>query len=332
MHEATIRRESAKAVTKTNVTRESSIGTAHGFGGAGRVNASIDGTILISIGSTGMRFPFRLSGGVAMLFAVLSGAAVAQPQSSPATIGDRAPLLAAAFDAFLASQGRWACIETHASIGSDGQRHGESILRIDPSQPYAQQIVPLKLNGQAPTEKQIKDWAAHNEAIARQRSENAIPQNSAEQKEDYHLRIANKDVSPLLDRATVIAEDDASVTYAVPMRLAKQANGPLFDTYQLTARVSKVQQQFEHVTLRQQKPYKIGAGTYSGGLIEIDFARPDPRFPAVPVKRTFIQTNKPLFGGPHHWHDVIERTDLRHVMPYDERFGVKIGKLRTLEL
>jgi hypothetical protein len=67
-------------------------------------------------------------------------------------------------------------------------------------------------------------------------------------------------------------------------------------------------------------------------VIEIDFARPDTRFPAAPVKRTLVQTNKPLFGKPHQMHEVIERTYLRRVTPYEERFGVKIGQLRTLEL
>lgn len=266
-----------------------------------------------------------------MLLAACPKGAAAESQPSAATVTGRPPLLAAAFDAFLASQGQWAYIEMHAGIGSDGQRHGESILRIDPSQPYAQQIVPLKLNGQTPTEKQIKDWAARNEEIAQRRNENANPKNTLQENEEYHLRVGNQDVTPLLDRATEVAEDNASVTYAVPMRLAGRADAPLFDTYRLTARVNKQQQQFEHVTLRQQKSYKIGAGTYSDGLIEIDFARPDARFSAAPVKRTFIQTNKPLFGRPHQWHEVIERTDLRHVTPYEERFGVKIGPLRTLE-
>jgi hypothetical protein len=29
--------------------------------------------------------------------------------------------------------------------------------------------------------------------------------------------------------------------------------------------------------------------------------------------------------------DVAVRTDLRHVTPYDERFGVKIGPMRTID-
>lgn len=279
-----------------------------------------------------MRFPIRLLGGVTLLFAAWSGPVSAQVSSSAITPDGRPPLLAAAFDAFLASQGRWAYLETHAGIDRDGQRRNESILRIDPSQPYAQQVVPVKVNGQAATEKQIKDWAAHNDAIARQRTEKAISENTAAEKEEYRLHVGNKEVTPLLDRAKVVAEDNVTVTYEVPMRVAGRADAPLFDTYRLTARVSKVQRQFEHVTLRQLKSYKIVAGTYSDGLIEIDFAQPDPRFPAVPVTRTFSQTNKPLFGKPNHWHDVTECTELRHVTPYDERFGVKVGPLRILEL
>ncbi|MFT3867579.1 MAG: hypothetical protein QM715_03670 [Nibricoccus sp.] len=278
-----------------------------------------------------MRLPLKLLGKLVVLLAGCSGIAIAKVQTPTAVATEQPSLLAAAFDAFLASQGRWAYVETHTSIGSNGKRTSESVLRIDPSLPYAQQTVPLKLNGQPPTEKQLKDWAAHNEEVARRRSENANRQSSPENKEEFRLRVGKDDVTPLLDRASIIAEDNATVTYLVPMRLVGRVDAPLFETFQLTARVNKQQQQFEHATLRQQKPYKIAAGTYSDGVIEIEFAQPDAQFPATPTKRTLIQTNKPLFGKAHSMHEVIERTDFRHVTPYDERFGVKFGTLRTLQ-
>lgn len=42
-------------------------------------------------------------------------------------------------------------------------------------------------------------------------------------------------------------------------------------------------------------------------------------------------TDKPLFGGPFRSRNVRERSDHRHVTPYEERFGVKIGPVRTIE-
>jgi hypothetical protein len=41
---------------------------------------------------------------------------------------------------------------------------------------------------------------------------------------------------------------------------------------------------------------------------------------------------KVLFGKEHIRHSESVRTELERVTPYDERFGVKIGPTRTLEL
>jgi hypothetical protein len=38
-----------------------------------------------------------------------------------------------------------------------------------------------------------------------------------------------------------------------------------------------------------------------------------------------------LFGKEHIIHSEMVRTELRHVTPYDERFGVKMGATRTIE-
>ena len=129
----------------------------------------------------------------------------------------------------------------------------------------------------------------------------------------------------------MVAEDENGVTYEVPMRKAGGPDEALFDKFQLTARVSKRRPQFERVTIRQRSPTRAGFGKFSEGLIEIEFGSPDPRFPAVPVKISSQTTNKPLFGKPSTLQDVAVRTDLKHVTPYDERFGVKIGPMRMIE-
>ena len=106
---------------------------------------------------------------------------------------------------------------------------------------------------------------------------------------------------------------------------------PRYEKYRLTARVSKRLHQFEQATLRQREPFHIMAAKYSDGLNQIEFGSPDARFPTVQVKTTAQITNKPLFGPAVRSQNVIERTELKHVTPYDERFGVKIGPLRTVE-
>ena len=67
-------------------------------------------------------------------------------------------------------------------------------------------------------------------------------------------------------------------------------------------------------------------------VIEIEFGSPDPRYPSLPMKISQQATIKILFGKPQTVHDESLRTDVKHVTPYDERFGVKIGTMRTIEL
>lgn len=241
-------------------------------------------------------------------------------------------LLGASFNAFIEHQGRWAYTETHSGLDAGGKVKEETIVRVDPSQPYAQQRVPIKLSGQTPSEKQLKDWAERSEQMAKRRQlEAASAPLGALEAEEFRLHIFNDIVVPELSRATVLAEDDTAVTYDVPMHKVGDTVAKPFDAFQLTARVSKRQRQFERVTIRQRVMVRVGGGKNSDGLIEIEFGSPDPRYPAMPVKNTSRITNKPLFGKANTRANTATRTDLKYVTPYDERFGVKIGPLRTIQ-
>ena len=244
----------------------------------------------------------------------------------------RPPLLDAAFNSFLEHQGRWAYTETHSGVSADGTPTAETIIRVDPSQPYSQQRVPIKLSGKTPSEKQLKEWAERSEQESKRRqSEGPSAPLGSLGAEEFHLQIFGNLVVPELDRATVLAEDDIAVTYDVPMHKVGDTVSKPFDVFQLTARVNKEQRQFERVTIRQRVMVRVGGGKNSDGLTEIEFASPDPRYPAVPVKSTSRSTNKPLFGKANTRGNNAVRTDLKHVTPYDERFGVKIGPMRTIQ-
>jgi hypothetical protein len=269
-----------------------------------------------------------------MFLILLATSSVSFAAEAPATApgSGRPPLLNAAFNAFLEHQGRWAYTETHSGSGSGGKPKAESIVRVDPSQPYAQQRVPIKLSGQPPSEKQLKEWAEHYEQEAKRRLGNApsaTPMVPGE--EGFHLQILNQLVVPELEHATVLAEDDTAATYDVPMHKAGDTDARRFDAFQLTVRVNKQLQQFDHATIRQGATVRVAAGKYSDGLTEIEFATPDPHYPPLPVKHFSRTTNKPLFGPGLTMEDVAVRTELRHVTPYDERFGVKIGPIRTIQ-
>ncbi|HEY4247812.1 MAG TPA: hypothetical protein VGM64_13220 [Lacunisphaera sp.] len=243
----------------------------------------------------------------------------------------RPPLLAAAVQTFLDGQQRWAYEETFSSMKSDGSVAEETVVRIDPSQPYPQQRVPVKIRGQPPTEKQLRDWAKASEAIAQRRLKLRETQAVAGRDQNYRLQLTNRAVNALFDEARVIAEDGSTVTYEIPLRELGVPDAALVDDHQLIVRVNRERRVFEHATIRQTKMVRIAAGKYSDGLVEAEFAKTDAPYPAVPVQLTLTKTNKPLFGPSHTTTDRIERRDFNRVTPYDERLNVKLGPLQLLD-
>lgn len=269
-----------------------------------------------------------------MLLGSLSELSAMAGEAETSAAPGRPPLLDAAFKAFLQGQDRWAFTETHSGTGFDGEPAGETIVRIDPSLPYGEQFTPVKLRGKSPSEKQRKEWAQRGEHAARRRHERAAQEQEGDgRKDDVHLQIQNQRVTPELDRAVAIAEDDATVTYEVPMRKEGGREAELFDTFQLAARVSKARREFERVTIRQRSPMRVKLiAKLTEGIIDIEFGSPDPQLPAVPMKVSAQMDIRVLFGRKRTVQDVGVRTDFRRVTPYDERFNVKIGPVRTIEL
>jgi hypothetical protein len=241
------------------------------------------------------------------------------------------PLLEAAFQAFLDGQQRWSYVETGGNVKADGSISAKSVIRNDPSMPYARQSVPLLINGQEPTEKQLRDWAANCEKQAQRRLKAVEALTAAARDQGFRLRLLNREVRSLLEEATAIAEDETSITYEIPMQELGGPEAPRVADHRLTARVGRATRQFEHVTIHQTKMVRIAAGKYYDGLTEVDFARPDPNYASVPIRITFTVTNKPLVGAGHTSMRLVERKDFRRVTPYDERFNVKLGPLNLLE-
>jgi hypothetical protein len=245
----------------------------------------------------------------------------------------RPPLLNDAFTAFLEQQGRWAFTESHSGVGLSGKPSGATIERVDPSLPYAKQFTPIKITGNLPTEKQLKQAAQKGEKAATRVQHQVEEQRTHPDSDDFHLVLHDRKVTPQLELARVLAEDDTSITYEVPMRTGAGSTDAFFDKFQLTARVNKQRHEFERATLRQRSPMRVKLiFKVTAGLIEIEFGSPDARYPSVPVKFSSKATVNILFGRARELHDEGVRAELKHVTPYDERFGVKVGPMRTIEL
>lgn len=269
----------------------------------------------------------RRAMGFIMLVGWLTGVAA---ETGPAA--GRNAFLDRAFNAFLEHQGRWAYTETRYGAGPEGKAaEAQTVVRVDPSQPYPKQFTPLQVQGKPPTPKQIAEWETYAEKTAKRRIEATVSGSPvASARDSFYLQLPGQKVKPLLDEAVVSAETEACITYRLPLRKWGETEGR-FEQFELEVCVSKQRPDFERVTIRQLAPLRAGAGKYWGGLTEIEFAVADPQYPAVPVKLTTATTNKPLFGKERERGNVSLRSDLRHVTPYEERLQVKLGPLRVIE-
>jgi len=276
-----------------------------------------------------------VSGVVAIAFGEAPSADVVQAATGrPALLND-------AFNALVEDQWRWAYTETLIGV-NDGKPVGETSARVNPSVTYAAQRIPLKIRGKPPTEKQLKRAADDGERAARRRHEEqekvpAVPvdkeKSEMRRADEVQLWINGQRITPEVDHATVLKEDATSVTYEVPMHAEGKGDAnSIFDRFELTARVNRASHQFEHATIRQRAPMRVKLiAKVTDSLIDFEFSTPDPLHPAVLTRAIAEGHVRILFGKEHIIHSEMVRTELKHVTPYDERFGVKMGPTRTIE-
>jgi hypothetical protein len=261
-----------------------------------------------------------------LLFACLLPAQDAAPAGAEAPVP---PPLLDALTKLSQDFDRWAYTETRTSTDPKGKPKGETILRFDPSKPYGEQYTPLKIDGQPPTEKQLKEYQKRGEKrgqrLERDEAEGKTPSN-----EVGRFRI-NGDNAPIdLARATVVSETATSVTYNVPLRRDEKTTLPV-EKFELLARVNKERHAFENIAMRLRDSFRMKLVVkVQSGDANIDFTVVDPKF--VPVMSSISGEASASvmfmkFGGAF----ALKRTEFQRVKPYSEKFGVKIGPMKALD-
>ena len=239
------------------------------------------------------------------------------------------PLLLDALTKLSEDFDHWAYTETRASTNPSGIPKGETIVRFDPSKPYAEQYTPLKIDGQPPTERQLKNYQTRGERRGdRLMRDEAAGKTPGPDLPRLHLGSDNSAID--LEHATIASEADTIVTFNVPLR--KDAYGTLpVEKLELLARVNKERRAFENVSLRVRESFRVKLLVkVKGGAASVDFGVVDPKFVPVMTSMAGEGTATVLFlkfGGSFD----VKRTDFRRVKPYSERFGVKIGPLKALD-
>ena len=239
------------------------------------------------------------------------------------------PLLLDALTKLSQDFDRWAYTETRVSTDPRGKPKGETIVRFDPSKPYAEQYMPLKIDGQPPTERQVSNYQKRGE----RRGDRLIREEAAGKSPGPDLprfRFEGDNTAIDLGHATIVSETQTSVTFNVPLRNDGRGTLPV-EKLELLARVNKEQRAFENVSLRVREAFRVKLLLkVKGGTANVDFAVVDPKFMPVVTSVAGEGAASILFfqfGGSFE----LKRTDIRRVKPYSERFGVKIGPLKALD-
>ena len=269
--------------------------------------------------------------GSAIFFLLFLLAGRAAAGLAPAAAGPEGvpPLLYAALAKVARNFDRWAFTETRNNTDEHGVPRPETVVRFDPSRPYAEQYQPLKIDGKPPTARQLKDFRRRGEKrgerLAREEAEGKIPGS-----QPPRFSISGSTATVDLVHAAVVSETPDSVTYEVPLKNDGHGTLPV-EKFQLFARVNRQQGVFENVALRVRSAFRVKLVVkVKSGEASIDFGRVDPQHDPVPVEFTGDATATVLFmkfGGSFE----VKRTDFQRVKPYGERFGVKIGPLKALD-
>jgi hypothetical protein len=261
---------------------------------------------------------------VTLALAICSLANVTMGETAPAsasrlaTDDERALLVEAVTDAS-ADFPRWAYTETTVKTTLSGKPRGETIVRYDPSKPYAEQWTPLKVDGHAPTARDLEKYRRRGEE-ARRRDEQ--PDAPSRHKSFGEL---------ILPAEARVAEESAgSIVFELPLRKDGNNRFPA-EKFIAFARIDRASRALTSVSVRLRESFHLKVvAKVKSGEVNVEFATIDPKYgPALTALRGDA-TGSVLFVNVGGWVDT-KRTDIQHVTPYAERFGVQIGELKALD-
>ena len=222
----------------------------------------------------------------------------------------------------------WAYTETTVSKFSKNGDKGATVVRVDPSKPYAEQFVPLQIDGKPPTAKQLKKYRERGEKHGEQLAKAEAP--AADPAAPAPKTGKEKSLKLDLEHPLVISSDGENCIYRVP--LVDHGTGVPPEKIEVSVVVHKASRQVRHAAMRVLESFRVKVvAKIKEGEASIDFAVVDPRFGPVMtavngtfgVSLVFVPVNA-VFQS--------KRTDWQRVKPYNERFGVKIGPLKALDL
>lgn len=261
-----------------------------------------------------------LLGGVAPADAAGAAPAVVAPvatKTRTATEGEIA-LLTETLEKTARDMRRWAYTESQVFKDEKGKVKTDTVVRYDPSKPYAEQYTPLSIGGKPPTAKDLEKYRKQGER--------------AEKRDRNPSEDRRKSLGEVLDlaHARVASETPQTLVFDVPLKKEGNDRFPP-EKFGVLIRINRGARALEHIAVSLRGSFrsklvvrvKAGEGT-------LDFTVADPKYPATLTAIKGGAAASILFvsvGG----HLELKRTDLKHVKPFDERFEVQIGTLKAID-
>lgn len=285
---------------------------------------------------------------VLLVFGLLLGLVAVRADESgrEATLEERA-LLKEALKNSAQDQDRWAYTETRTlKLRKGGKAPKETIIRFDPSKPYAEQFTPVLIDGKKPSNKQLKEYRERGEkrgaALARaaeaksavieeaQPAEAALDEPPPSDKSAAPAKERKaREVRADIENPRVVQDEGGRVVFEVPL-VSTTRDVPAAKV-ELRAYVNKESRHLEKATMRVRGAFRVKTiAKVKGGEGTIEFTVVDPAYGPV------ITSASGSFGGslmllPVNPSFTYTRTEVKRVTPYDERFTVQVGALEALD-
>lgn len=232
----------------------------------------------------------------------------------------------------------WAYTETTTKkIGVTKQPRGETVVRFDPSKPWPEQYTPLKIEGEPPTEKQLKAYRERGERRGRSITRRAEQQAAAADtatvpappKPTNPGKKNEKSVTADEDHPRVVSDDGETIVFEIP--LIDHGTGVPVEKIEIRAVVAKAPRQVRHATMHIKESFRMKlVAKVKAGEASVDFTVVDPKYNPV-MTAAVGNFGASLMFVPMNGIFSTARTEWQRVKPYSERLQVKIGPLELLD-
>ena len=218
---------------------------------------------------------------------------------------------------------RWAYTEHRVMRDTKGRVKSDTLVRFDPSKPYAEQWTPLKIDGRDPTERERAKYRRRGEKSAKAGRENAGPN------PDNRRRRPLGELIEVM-KSSVAGETPTHLVFEIPLLEVGNERFPP-EKFLVLARVRKDTRQLENVSVRLRESFRSRLVVkVKSGEGSLDFTPVDPKHPPALTAIQGSAVASILLVGVGGSMD-LKRTELKHVTPFDERFEVQIGTLRAID-